>query len=97
MEVVPRGTLAFNLTQISQILSLDVNVFCAFRGFCVPFFPHTDFTDLTDFISLDVSLFCELRGFCVPFIRPTEYPCPSVASVCPFLSHTELTELTERI
>ena len=47
--------LTQNFTDHTDIFSLDVNIFCAFRG-TVTFLSHTDFTDLTDVISLDVTL-----------------------------------------
>ena len=70
-----------DFTDLTDIISLDVSLFCEFRGFCVPlsaplisvsicglrvpFLSHTELTELTDIISLDVSLFCALCGFCV--------------------------------
>ncbi len=53
---------------------IGITLFCAFRAFCVPLFISHRLTELTDIISLDVTLFCAL-----------------------FLSHTEITELTEII
>ena len=48
---------------------------------CVPFLSHTELTELTDIISLDVNIFCAFRAFRVPLFGPTDYLCPSVASV----------------
>ena len=60
-------------------------------GICVTFFlSHTELTDLTDIIFLDVSHFPWFPCVLCAFTRPHWYPCPSVTSVCPFLSHTEL-------
>ena len=61
-----------NLTELTEIISLDVNIFCAFRAFrvplsdplisvsirvlCVPFLSHTELTELTEII-VDATLF----------------------------------------
>ena len=56
------------LTELTDIISLDVNIFCAFRAFCVPFLSHTEITELTDIISLDVNFLC-FPCFLCAFIR----------------------------
>ena len=45
-----------DLTELTDIISFDVNIFCGFRAFRVPFLSHTDLTELTDIISLDTTL-----------------------------------------
>ncbi len=44
---------------------------------------HTELTELIDIISFDATIFCAFRAFRVPLFGPTDYPCPSVSSVCP--------------
>ena len=56
------------LTELTDIISLDVNIFCVFRAFCVPFLSHTEITELTDIISLDVNFLC-FPCFLCAFIR----------------------------